>query len=586
MKARVILGTALLRAWGATWRVSWDGLENLAAARRESPRGNVILAFWHGMLLVLAYSHRRRDIQVLVSQHRDGEWIAQILARMGLGLARGSSRRGGTEALFRLATQLAAGDDIALTVDGPQGPRYRVHPGAVLLARRTGQPIVPLCAAFEHGTFLGTWDALRLPRPGTRLRVYYGEPIFVPAGAGAEPPAAYDERLRIALGALTQRAEADQGRRLELFDVRDKRSYWERASENPRPPALLRGLAAVHAAGRAAERRLRPRPHGRGEAWWVLGLGNLEAGGTGKTPCTVEIAGALARRGIRTAILTRGHGGALGRTPERVTPENLDRASDETRFLAAALGPQVPVWVARDKRAGWEVVRRQGGAGVLVVDDAFQTAGLPVDRHIVLLDARTPFANGFVLPAGRLREGAAALRRADAVIFTRAGAVDGVPAGAAWSHVAAGRLTVAREVPAGLSTMRGTAVDLETLRGKGVACISGLGRPQAFEALLGEFAAAHGFEVHVTVRIGDHAPLEPELRKLAGRLAALGCAAVVTTAKDAARLPSGSKWDEPLLVLGQRLVIANLDAFLDELLPAAYSASAKFANTTDNDALT
>src|SRR5262249_7318869 len=77
-------------------------------------------------LLVLAFTHRWRDIQVLVSQHRDGEWIARILSRMGYGLARGSSRRGGAEALFRLATLLERGRDVAITVDGPVGPRYIV----------------------------------------------------------------------------------------------------------------------------------------------------------------------------------------------------------------------------------------------------------------------------------------------------------------------------------------------------------------------------------------------------------------------------------------------------------------------------
>ena len=568
MRVRVWAGEALLRGMGATWRLSWDRLDRLADARRLSPRGNVIYAFWHGVLLIHAFSHRNRGIQVLVSQHRDGEWIARILARMGNGLARGSSRRGGVEALFQLATRLDAGDDIAITVDGPQGPRYSIHPGVVLLARRTGRPIVPMTAAFERGTFLGTWDALRMPRPGTRVRVYYGEPLFVPAGSGAGTTASHDERLRAALGALSQRAEADHGRTIELTDLRDNRSFWERHSEDPQPPRALRALAAVHAAGRRAERALRPRPRGRGDSPWVVGLGNLEAGGTGKTPCSIEIARALVRQGRRTAILTRGHGGRLGRTPERVTPDRLARASDETRLLAETLGPEVEVWVARDKHAGWEAVRRQGGVDVLLVDDAFQTVGLPVDRHLVLLDATAPLANGWVLPAGRLRESAVALRRADAILFTRAHS-DTLPRDAAWAHLPTTRLAVAREVATGLRSMNGAPVDPAGLRGQGVACISGLGRPQAFEALLREFARAAGFEVRVAVRVGDHAPLESQLRKLTGRLTALGCAAVVTTAKDAARLPVGSKWNEPLLVLGQRLVIANLDALLEELLPRA-----------------
>lgn len=574
-------GALLLRALGATWRIDREGEERLAAARGSTPRGNVIYAFWHSSLLVLACTHRHRDIQVLVSQHRDGELIARILARMGYGLVRGSSRRGGAEALFRLATLLEQGKDVAVTVDGPVGPRYAVHPGVVLLARRTGRPIVPVVPTYERGTMLRTWDALRVPRPGTRVRVQHGEPFPVPPSGAPGAMGHHQRDLERRLRDLTSAEEARWGRTILLEDIQDLRSYWERASEGSEPNVLLRALARGHGVAVAAARRLRPRRRGAGGRPWVLGVGNLEAGGTGKTPVVVLLASTLAAQGVRTAVLTRGHRGALGGVARRVGEQDLPQASDETRLLYAALGKDVAVWVARDKPAGLGAIRALGGVDAVLVDDAFQTAGLPVDRHLVLLDWERPLGNGCLLPAGRLREGPDALRRADALLFTRARS-DAAPSHPAWEHLA-GTCFVAHERAGGFWTPAGAPVAPESLRGVGVALLSGLGRPAAFEALARAAAVRAGFRVRRAVRVGDHAPLEPALRKLVGRLAALECRHVVTTQKDVLRLPPGTRWEEPLLVLEQRLHVPALDRLLEALLPD-YCWSAKLAKVTDSEA--
>jgi tetraacyldisaccharide 4'-kinase len=224
----------------------------------------------------------------------------------------------------------------------------------------------------------------------------------------------------------------------------------------------------------------------------------------------------------------------------------------------------VRVLVARHKPAGLALLADTGECDVVVVDDAFQTVGLAVDRHLVLLDGQKPLGNGFLLPAGRLREPPSALRRADAVLFTRA-AGPGPPPGTAWAHLG-DRLFVAHESFGGLYTPTGVRVAPESLRGEGVCLISGIGRPQAFESCARAAATQGGFRVRRTVRVGDHAPLEPALRKLLGRLEALECSRVLTTAKDLARLPAGSKWDEPLLVVEQRLVIPDRVRLLEVLV--------------------
>jgi tetraacyldisaccharide 4'-kinase len=566
MNLQVAAGRAVL-ALGRTWRVEWHGMQRLDAARRRSPSGNIIYALWHGSLAMLTYTHRDRDVQVLVSPHRDGEIVARILASMGYGLVRGSTHRGAVEALFGLAKHLEHGRDVAITVDGPMGPRYAVHPGVLLLARRTGRPIVPIIATARNGTFLSSWDAQRLPYPLSRVRIQHGEPIWLGRDRGALTLRQGREELASSLRRWTRDEEMVHGRRVDLRDVQDRRSYWERISERDDPPLGLRALAAVHGAARHLERRLRPRPPGRARRQWVVGVGNLEAGGTGKTPCVITLVRALAERNVRVGVLTRGHRGRLGRQhPVILTPENEAQASDETRLLADALLPESVVVVARNKRRGLELLEARQDLEVVVVDDAFQTAGLPVDRHLVLLDWERPLGNGHLLPAGRLREPAVALRRAHALLFTRARG-DAMPRHPAWSHLEPERCFLARERMLGMRSPSGERIDPERLRGQGIALLSGVGRPRAFETGAQEIVASYGAEVRRIVRLGDHAPIDAAVRWLTGKLHGIGCRFLVLTHKDLKRLPVPPTNDEPLLVLEQRIEVDAVVELLQILVP-------------------
>ena len=182
MVGRLSAGTIGLL--GKSLSIRTIGGEHLEQAREGG--GRVLYAFWHEGLLVATYAFRRQGIQVLVSQHRDGELIARAIERMGYGTIRGSSTRGGTRALFRMAAAGASGDDLGVTVDGPRGPRLEVKPGALVIAGRSGLPIVPFAVASRNPCVLSSWDRFMIPRPFSRAVIAIGEPLEVPGDAPIE----------------------------------------------------------------------------------------------------------------------------------------------------------------------------------------------------------------------------------------------------------------------------------------------------------------------------------------------------------------------------------------------------------------
>ncbi len=172
-----IAGPFFILLLGKTWKLIWAGEEKLAFLRKKNK--NVIYAFWHGRMLILSFSHRWQKIHILISQHRDGEYIACTVKNLGFVPVRGSTTRGGTKALFEMAKQGAAGYDIAITPDGPAGPGYQVQRGVLYLASRTGMPIVPITDSAQKSWILKSWDGFIIPKPFTRAVIIVGEPIFV-----------------------------------------------------------------------------------------------------------------------------------------------------------------------------------------------------------------------------------------------------------------------------------------------------------------------------------------------------------------------------------------------------------------------
>lgn len=174
-------GSLLLRGLGLSLRIRAENDESFLAHRRRGQP--VIFAFWHSRILPLTYIHRNQGIVVLVSQHEDGEYISRVLERMGFGTSRGSSTRGGVQGLRGLVRAARAGHDLGFTPDGPRGPPRKLKPGALVAARITGAPIVPIAVGGRRVWRLGSWDRQMVPKPFATLTVRYGDPYFVPRNA-------------------------------------------------------------------------------------------------------------------------------------------------------------------------------------------------------------------------------------------------------------------------------------------------------------------------------------------------------------------------------------------------------------------
>ena len=196
-----LLGGALVRALFLTTRMERKGAENYQRFRRE--RSPVIFVFWHGQLLPLIYHHRREDAVVLVSDHADGEYVTRVIERMGFGTARGSSTRGGTKGLKGLIRAAREGHDLAITPDGPNGPARRFKPGALLVAARTGLPIIPVAAGASSAWRASSWDGFLIPKPFARVLLRYGPPHWVERDADEHALARHARVLEDVLNDMT-----------------------------------------------------------------------------------------------------------------------------------------------------------------------------------------------------------------------------------------------------------------------------------------------------------------------------------------------------------------------------------------------
>jgi lysophospholipid acyltransferase (LPLAT)-like uncharacterized protein len=200
------LGALALRALVATLRVR---REEAAVAPLWAAHAPVIYAVWHGRILLLPRLYGRRGSHVLASRSRDGELVARWMTRFGLVPVRGSSTRGGGEALRQLARALREGGEVVVVPDGPTGPREVLKSGVIALARLSGAPIVPTAVGASREWRLRSWDEFRIPKPFARCVVRFGEPIRIPAGADRATLEATRKDVEATLQSLTWQVDAE-----------------------------------------------------------------------------------------------------------------------------------------------------------------------------------------------------------------------------------------------------------------------------------------------------------------------------------------------------------------------------------------
>ncbi len=201
------LGGRALRALAGTWRVREVGREGWRARRAAGLP--TVVAIWHGQMLPLLAHHRDEGVAVLVSEHRDGEIITRVLRAFGFQTVRGSTSRSGARALLELARTLRAGREVAVTPDGPRGPRHTFAPGALVAAQRGGAAVVGVAAHVDRAWRLGTWDGFEIPKPFARITVAYTPPRPVPGTsprAAADAAPAFEAELRALLGVAASAA--------------------------------------------------------------------------------------------------------------------------------------------------------------------------------------------------------------------------------------------------------------------------------------------------------------------------------------------------------------------------------------------
>lgn len=173
------IGTTVLRALASTWRVRFVNPEVVRSfTDRREP---FIYVLWHGQLLPLMWTHRNRDVSVMISEHSDGEIIARVAHALGFRTVRGSTSRGAARALLGACREVEAGFSLAITPDGPRGPAHTVAPGAVAIAQRTGAAMIPTAMSTSTAWHLRSWDRFTIPKPFARVTVVYGEPIRIAA---------------------------------------------------------------------------------------------------------------------------------------------------------------------------------------------------------------------------------------------------------------------------------------------------------------------------------------------------------------------------------------------------------------------
>lgn len=168
------LGPPLIKTLAATWRFHESGV--------EPGKPPFIFVLWHSRILPLLALYKDEGLVLLISRHRDGEYLADLSESWGYGSVRGSTQRGGEVGLLGIVRALQGGAIVAMTPDGPRGPRERVQPGAIAAAQHAGVPIIAAGAQAASAWYLRSWDRMCIPKPFAAIDVRFSAPIHIGPG--------------------------------------------------------------------------------------------------------------------------------------------------------------------------------------------------------------------------------------------------------------------------------------------------------------------------------------------------------------------------------------------------------------------
>ena len=202
----IAVGFRLLQLWVRTLRYEID---DRAGVLGKPVDQNYIGALWHNRLLIFPFVLQRffsnRRGAALISASRDGDLLADAIARFGFDVVRGSSSRLGASAILQLTDVLASGRDVVITPDGPRGPAYELGPGIIFLAQKSGAAVLPVNMEYSSCWRLNSWDRFVLPRPFAKIRVIIGQPHRVRPTNTVDDFEAERLRLQDAMMALVER---------------------------------------------------------------------------------------------------------------------------------------------------------------------------------------------------------------------------------------------------------------------------------------------------------------------------------------------------------------------------------------------
>ncbi|PHR30641.1 MAG: hypothetical protein COA36_01135 [Desulfotalea sp.] len=194
----------IMRLWFGTCRVTVYDDEFMEPVKRGE--ANIVASFWHYSIIFILYYVRQHSVTIMVSASKDGEYIAKLGEEFGYTSVRGSRNNKGVNALKGMLRAVREGKNGAIVADGSQGPARKAQAGALLVASKTGRPIVPMVWAGSHYFTIKSWDKTAIPKPFSKVDLYFGEPLYLPGKVSAEELERYRSILEERLNALYAKA--------------------------------------------------------------------------------------------------------------------------------------------------------------------------------------------------------------------------------------------------------------------------------------------------------------------------------------------------------------------------------------------